>query len=64
MTHGEMLPSNADDPHWRASSDAPAEDADPEARMQATPGEPGLSKVPSITQAMLRDDARDERETE
>jgi hypothetical protein len=63
MTHGEMLPSNADDPEWRASTDAPAEDAEPEARMHTTPGEPGLSKVPSITQSMLRDDDEDEAPT-
>ena len=56
MSHGEVLPSNTDDAHWRETVDAPAEDAPPDARMQATPGEPALSKVPSITPALLRDD--------
>jgi hypothetical protein len=61
MSHGEVLPDNTDDPKFRPSdrSDkAHAEDAEPQARMATTPGEPGLSKVPSITPAMLRE--RDE----
>ena len=62
MSHGEVLPSNTDDPRLDESVDAPAAETPPEARMQATPGEPGLSKVPSITQSMLRDDEDDEPE--
>ena len=54
MSHGEVLPDNTDDARFAPSDRAPAQDAPPEARMAATPGEPGLSKVPSITQAMLR----------
>jgi hypothetical protein len=57
MSHGEVLPSNTDDPHFDSPAEMPAEEAPPEARMATTPGEPGLSKVPSITQSMLRDDA-------
>ena len=56
MSHGEVLPSNTDDPQFDSPVETPAEEAPPESRMAATPGEPGLSKVPSITQSMLRDD--------
>ena len=61
MSHGEILPNNTDDPAFRSAPDAPAEDTQPEARMATTSGEPGLSKVPSITQSMLRD--KDEAES-
>ena len=64
MSHGEVLPSNTDDPHLNASPEAPDEGARPETRMAATPGEPGLSKVPSITQSMLRDEPGAEPEPE
>ena len=64
MSHGEVLPSNTDDPHLRESVEAPDEEAPPEARMHATSGEPGVSKVPSITQAMLRDDPDADTEPE
>ena len=56
MSDGEVLPSNTQDPRFRRSVEAPDEEAPPEARMGATPGEPALSKVPSITQAMLKED--------
>ena len=53
--HGEVLSSNTDDPRFREPTDAPDAEATPEARMASTPGEPALSKVPTITQTMLRD---------
>ena len=62
MSHGEVLPDNTDEPRWHESVDAPDEEAPPEARMHSTSGEPALSKVPSITQSMLRDDEDDEPE--
>lgn len=64
MSHGEVLPSNTDDAPLRDAREAPAEDTRPESRMATTSGEPGLSKVPSITQAMLRDDPDAEPEPE
>jgi hypothetical protein len=64
MSHGEVLPSNTEDPHLRSSTEAAAEDTPPEARMATTAGEPGLSKVPSITQSMLREDPGAEPEGE
>jgi hypothetical protein len=64
MSHGEVLPDNTDEARMRDAREAPAEDTPPEARMATTPGEPGLSKVPSITQAMLRDDPDAEAEPE
>ena len=51
-----MLPSNVDEPDAGHPVEAPDEEAAPEARMRAVPGEPALSKVPSITQGMLRDE--------
>jgi hypothetical protein len=64
MSHGEVLPNNTDDPYFEAPAETPAEDTPPEARMATTSGEPGLSKVPSITQSMLREDPGAEPETE
>jgi hypothetical protein len=60
MSHGEVLPSNTDETPLRDAREVPAEETPPESRMATTPGEPGLSKVPSITQAMLRDDSERE----
>ena len=56
MSHSEVLPSNTDDPRFHQAVEAPDEEAPPEARMDATPGEPAVSKVPSITQALLKED--------
>jgi hypothetical protein len=64
MSHGEVLPSNTEDPNFDSPAETPAEEAPPEARMSTTSGEPGLSKVPSITQSMLREDPRADGEPE
>jgi hypothetical protein len=56
MSHGEVLLSKEDDPRFRQPVEAPDEEATPEAGMGAIPGEPGLSKVPIITQSLLRDE--------
>jgi hypothetical protein len=60
MKRRETLPSNEDE---NRNSDIPMPDvqdpATPRERMRATSGEPAISKVPSITPRMLKDDEDD-----
>ena len=61
MPRGKVLKSNVNDPRLNQPVEADADDpASPSERMAATPGEPAVSKVPSITQRMVHDENNQE----
>ena len=63
MKRKEILPSNAEAEPTRNVKMPEDEDvATPRERMRGTPGEPAISKVPSITQGMLKEEEEEEEE--